>query len=244
MFFGRNFDWHHDVSLILRVHDGRGVASISVLDLAYLNLNRPDLDQTSLVARIPLLFAPYFLMDGMNRHGVAVADMSADAQPPRDPGKPAVLQSTLMRVILDEAKDADEAVNLVGQFNVHFVDTKEHLMVGDASGRFRVIEFIDGKICVTSTERDWQICTNHILWNKSESENDETCARYRTGSDLAESLGRAADYSDAVRIVRSMSVAGLTMWTAVYNLTSREARVLYRTGHADEYRDDMSPGSP
>jgi len=97
VYFGRNFDWHHDACLILRVHDANGAASISVLDLAYLNLNRADLDQTSLFQRVPLLFAPYYLMDGMNRHGVAVADMSVEAQPPRDPAKPAIILSTLMR---------------------------------------------------------------------------------------------------------------------------------------------------
>lgn len=239
VFFGRNFDWHHDACLILRVHDGQGVASISVLDLAYLNLNRPDLDQTSLFQRIPLLFAPYYLMDGMNRYGVAVADMSADAQPPLDLGKPAIILSTLMRLILDRAKDADEAVNLVRDFNVHFVDTQEHLMVADASGRFRVIEFIDGKTLVTSSERSWQVCTNHILLDKSERENDESCARYRTGSDMAESLGGVVDYADALQITKSMSVDGRTMWSSIYNLTSREACIRYQASHLNEYRDAL-----
>jgi len=56
---------------------------------------------------------------------------------------------------------------------------------------------------------------------------------------LAESLQGAADYADAVRIARSMSAPGYTMWTSVYNLTSREARVLYRTGDSEEYRDAL-----
>src|SRR5262249_22450360 len=76
VFFGRNFDYHNDACLILRVHDRMGLASVAVIDLAYLNLNRSDLDQTRLIDRLPLLFAPYYLMDGMNRYGVAVSDMS------------------------------------------------------------------------------------------------------------------------------------------------------------------------
>ena len=160
VFFGRNFDWFHDACLILRVHDGDGLASIAVLDLAYLNLNRPDLDQTNIIARFPLLFAPYYLMDGMNRHGVAISVMSVDASPPRDPGKPAIIDAMLMRVILDYARDADEAVELVKDFNVYFVDTEGHLMVADASGRSRIIEFIDGEIRVTPSEHVWQLCTN------------------------------------------------------------------------------------
>jgi hypothetical protein len=243
VYFGRNFDWYHDACLIVRVHDQEGVASISVLDLEYLHLNRPDLDRTNLLQRVPLLFAPYFLMDGMNRHGVAVSDMSAPADPPRDPKKPAILQSTLMRLILDQAKDADEAVDLVRQFNVHFVDTKEHLMVADASGRFRVIDFVDGQVCVTPAERPWQVATNYIQCNKSEAENDQACDRYRRGSDLAEGLAGAADFSDAVQTIRSMSVPGFTMWTSIYDLTNGDVRVLYKTGRPEEYRDavDVAP---
>jgi hypothetical protein len=237
VFFGRNFDWHHDACLILRVHDGLGVASISVLDLAYLNLDRHDLDQTSLLQRIPLLFAPYYLMDGMNRYGVAVADMSADAQPPRDSAKPAIIQPTLMRLILDRAKDADEGVNLVREFNVHFVDVPEHLMVADASGRFRVIEYVDGEVVVTSSERPWQVCTNHILSGKSERQNDDACARYRAGSNLAASLRGDIDQAAALRITRGMSVDGLTMWSSVYDLTSRRVCLLYKALRSNEYRD-------
>ena len=239
MFFGRNFDWYHDACLILRVHDERGVASISVLDLEYLHLNRADLDRTSLLQRVPLLFAPYYLMDGMNRHGVAVADLAVEADPPRDPAKPAILHSTLMRLILDQAKDVDEAVDLVHQFNVHFVDTEVHLMVADASGRSRVIEFVDGEVCLTESARPWQICTNHILCNKTEDESDATCDRYRTGSKVAEDLGTARDVSDAAAVIRSMSVPGFTMWTSIYDLTSGEARVLYKTDHPDGYRDAL-----
>jgi predicted choloylglycine hydrolase len=239
VFFGRNFDWHHDACLILRAHDPHGLASVSVLDLKYLNCDRDDLDQTTLLQRIPLLFAPYYLMDGMNRHGVAVSDMSADAQPPEVPGKPAIILSTLMRLILDRAKTADEAVALVQAFNVHFVDTHEHLMIADAAGQFRVIEFIDGETRITPGVRSWQVCTNHLLWQKNEEENDQFCSRYRTGSDLAEASAGAADFDDALRITKSMSVEGFTMWSSGYNLTTGDIRIRYKGHEQPEYRDQL-----
>jgi hypothetical protein len=58
VYFGRNLDYSHDSCLILKVHGPHGIASVSVLDLHYLGLDRHDLDQTSLIQRIPLLFAP------------------------------------------------------------------------------------------------------------------------------------------------------------------------------------------
>ncbi len=76
VFFGRNLDYKHDACLILKVHGHDAASSVAVLDLHYLNLDRDDLEQTSLTRRLPLLFAPYYLQDGMNQYGVAVADMS------------------------------------------------------------------------------------------------------------------------------------------------------------------------
>ena len=242
VFFGRNFDFNNDACLILRIHDQNGLASISVIDLAYLNLNRADLDQTSLVDRLPLLFAPYYVMDGVNRHGVAVSDMSVyPANPPVNPKHPAIILSTLERLILDYARDADEAVDLVRAFNVHFVVTPEHLMVADATGRSRIIEFIDGEIRVTPAEGPWQICTNDIVWQKSEVERSSSCSRFRNGSEAAKKLGEAVDYTDARRVARSMSVDKGTMWTSVYNLTTREAHVIYKSRVDAEYCDAIPP---
>lgn len=238
VFFGRNFDWPHDACLILRVHDRDGLGSIAVLDLAYLNLNRADLDQTHLIERLPLLFAPYYMMDGMNRHGVAISGMSlGEVDAPRDPGRPDIIEATLMRIILDYAKDADGAVDLIRTFNVHFVDTEGHLMVADASGHSRIIEFIDGEIKVTPSIGLWQVCTNDIAWNRTEQERDDDCQRYRTGSDMADQLHGLVDHSEAVRVARSMAVEGFTMWTSVYNLTSGDARILYKSNPETEYRD-------
>jgi len=240
VFFGRNYDWKNDACLILRVHDRNGLASIAVIDLAGLNLNRPDLDQTSLIDRLPLLFAPYYVMDGMNRHGVAVSTMGLDrGKPPVNPKHPAIIKFTLERLILDYAKDTDEAVDLVRAFNVHFVGGPYHLMVADASGRSRIIEFIDGKIRVTANEGPWQVCTNDIAWKKSEIERDSSCPRYQTGSDAAEKLGGVFDYAAARRVARSMSVNNWTMWTSVYDLTTREARVIYKSSLDAEYHDEI-----
>ena len=172
-FFGRNFDYGNDACLIVRVHDERGVASIAVIDLAYLNLNRGDLDQTSLVARLPLLFAPYYVMDGMNRQGLAVADMSVPAaQAPTANGKPSIIQSTLMRLILDEAASVDEALAIVRSYNVHFVQHPEHLMIADATGRSVVVEFVASEVRVTESTESWQVCTNHLICDKTEEQND------------------------------------------------------------------------
>jgi hypothetical protein len=242
VFFGRNLDFNNDACLVLRIHDQKGLASISVIDLAYLNLNRADLDRTSLLERAPLLFAPYYVMDGVNRYGVAVSDMSVDpVKPPVDAKHPDIILATLERLILDYAQDTDAAVELVRAFNVHFVVAREHLMVADASGRSRIIEFIDGKLRVTPGKGAWQICTNDIVWNKPEAERASSCHRYRAGSEEARKLSGNIDYAAALHVARTMSVANFTMWTSVYNLKTGEAHILYKSNPDVEYRDSVPP---
>ncbi|MFO0905062.1 MAG: carcinine hydrolase/isopenicillin-N N-acyltransferase family protein [Pirellulales bacterium] len=249
-FFARNFDYGNDACLIVRIHDDEGIASIAVIDLQYLNLNRPDLDETYLWERLPLLFAPYYVMDGVNRHGVAVADMSVpDAAPPAAATKPAMTQSTLMRLILDEARTVDEALELAQSYQIHFVQHPEHLMIADADGRSCVVEWVAGQLQATRSDRPWQVCTNHVVWSRTEAQNDAACERYRIGSAAAdEAAGPAADsrlaaklqLDDVQRLVQRMSVEGWTMWTSVYDLKRRELRVLYRSRETSSYEDRLA----
>src|SRR4029079_18189299 len=126
-----------------------------------------------------------------------------------------------------------------------FVDTQEHFMVADASGRSRVIEFIGGKMVVTAPHEAWQICTNHIVAGKSEQENDVACTRYRTGSDLADHFAGAVDFDGALQVTKAMSVDGYTMSSRVYHLTSHESCLRYKGKADNEYRDSIDPlGSP
>jgi hypothetical protein len=233
VFFGRNFDWKHDACLIVKIHGRETNSSIAVIDLHYLNLDRPDLEETNFIERIPLLFAPYYLQDGMNQHGVAVADMSVDGvAAPQDPAKPNLLHSTAMRLILDYAKSTDEAIKLLKEYNIHFAETTCHLMIADAAGNSVVVEFIDGDVKATPTESYWQVCTNHQISGKSEAENDQCCERYHSASDQLAALPSAASSNDVMTVMQSVAQKDWTMWTSVYNLTRREHQLAYRRDYS------------
>jgi hypothetical protein len=240
VFFGRNFDWQHDALLILKIHKAGAVASVSVLDLHYMNLDRDDLEDTNLIQRIPLLFAPYYLQDGMNRHGVAVADMSVEgAKAPYDATKPDVILATVMRLILDYAKSTDEAIEILKQYNIHFAELTEHLMIADATGKSAIVEFIDGRIEVTPTKENWQVCTNHQICGLKEEENDECCVRYRHASEQLARSSAAADVDAVMRVMESISKDGWTMWTSVYDLSAGEFCVAYRRHFDKPYRGNL-----
>jgi hypothetical protein len=228
-FFGRNFDWMHDACLIVRVHKDGVPTTLSVIDLHYLNLDRDDLEATSILERIPLLFAPYYLQDGMNQYGVAVSDMSVDGvKAPHDDQKPNVIHSTAMRLILDYAKTADEAIDILKQYNIHYVGTTCHLMIADATGKSAVVEFIDGKMEVTPGNEYWQVCTNHQICDASEEHSNQTCDRYRTASEQLAKASAAAGPEDVMKVMEAVSKQDWTMWSSVYDLTDHTLRFAYR----------------
>ncbi len=238
--FGRNLDYFHDACLILRIHRGGVFESIAVLDLHYLNLDRDDLEDTSLITRIPLLFSPYYLQDGMNRHGVAVADMSVQGvEPPYDTSRPDILHSAAMRLILDDAKNTDEAVEILNRYNVHFVAETCHFMIADASGKSVVVEFIDGDTKVTPAREAWQVCTNDQIFGVTEEVCDEKCQRYRTASDQLSKASAATGMDDVMNVMESVSKENWTMWSSVYDLSSKNCRIAYRLQYDKPYDDSL-----
>jgi penicillin V acylase-like amidase (Ntn superfamily) len=172
----------------------------------------------------------------MNRHGVAVADMSVDGvKAPYDSTKSNILHSTAMRLILDYAKSTDEAIELLQAFNVHFVATTCHLLIADATGKSAVVEFFDGRMQVTTTDECWQVCTNHAIAGKTEAANDECCDRYRLASNKLAELSKPANASDVMNIMASVSKENWTMWTSLYELTRGEFRLAYRRHYDNLY---------
>ncbi|MEZ6125580.1 MAG: carcinine hydrolase/isopenicillin-N N-acyltransferase family protein [Planctomycetaceae bacterium] len=241
VFFGRNFDWPHDACLVLRIHDADGLSSIAVIDLHYLNLDRPDLDECSLLTRLPLFFAPYYVMDGINRHGVAISEMSVSpVEPPHDEHKPDIMAPTMMRLILDYAENTQEAMDLIRNYNMCFPHDRVHLMVADASGDSRIVEFLDGRIRETRPDTSWQVCTNTLIWGADEKAKDSNCDRYHIASKQAEELRTVVTKADATRITRSIAVDNYTMWTTVYNLSAGKFSLLYKSRPETEFTDEIS----
>lgn len=244
VYFGRNFDFFHDACLILKVHKASEVRSVAVLDLRFLNLNRADLETTSLLQRAPLLFAPYYLQDGMNHCGVAVADMSVrGVKTPYDPAKPNIIHSLAMRLILDYATSTDEAVELLRQYNVYFVAVQCHLLIADSSGKSVVVEFIDGEMKTTPARENWQVCTNHEICGKSEEENDAACNRYRIASDKLAAMDGSISTSDVMDVMETVKQP-TTMWTSVYNLSTGDFRFAYRRQFDELFSDQLKVVRP
>jgi hypothetical protein len=242
MLFGRNFDWTHDPCLILRIHGTDNRSSVNMIDLHYLQLDEKQLENLSLSNRTRLLLAPYVPMDGMNDRGLAISCMTANESrlPPADRAKPTLVVTALMRLVLDYADTADEAVAIMRRFNLDFDGVPCHFLVADRTGKSVVVEFVDGQIESVPAAGRWQVSTNHLLYGKSDPENEAACDRYRTAAARLDNTSQSLDSHEVMRLMAAISAENRTMWTSLYNLTTGDCRFAYRR-HYDNLFTDRLP---
>ena len=230
--FGRNFDWRYSPALLLftdRPAAG-GYASVSMVDIAYLGFEDKSVDLTTLplAERRGLLDAPSWPFDGMNEAGVAVgmaAVPSADER--HDPGKPTIDSLEVMREILDRAGSVDEAVAILGQYNIDWEGGPPlHYLVADRSGRAGLVEFHGGEIIVLPNANPWHAATN---FTRSAFTGDAAgqCHRYDTlVRRLTEANGALAP-SAALDLLKAVAqTESATQWSVVYGMSSGQVDVV------------------
>jgi len=216
--YGRNFDWYQHPALLLYTDSPQGYASVSMVDLYYLGYDRG----MQLTVDAPALRrAPYLPFDGMNDQGLAVGMMAVDeAEAPVRPGALVLSDLEVIRLLLDYARDVDEALALLQQYTVQFDEVPLHYQLADRSGRAAVVEFVNGEMRVFRSEHAWQVSTNFLF---AEGEGHAACWRYdRASAVLQERQGRLS-MPEAMDLLHAVSQPGggsATLWSVVYNMNS------------------------
>ena len=230
--FGRNFDWRYSPALLLftdRPAAG-GYASVSMVDIAYLGFDDRSVDLTTLplAERRGLLDAPSWPFDGMNEAGVAVgmaAVPSADER--HDPGKPTIDSLEVMRAILDRAGSVDEAVAILGQYNIDWEGGPPlHYLVADRSGRAALVEFHGGQIVVLPNAGPWHAATN---FTRSAVAGDAAgqCQRYDTLVRRLTDAGGALNPRAALDLLQAVAqTESATQWSVVYDMSTGQVDVV------------------
>ena len=158
--FGRNFDWGTCTALIVQTSPAEGYDSVSTVNMDFLNLglDMPEEMQMRLLSAA----APFAPMDGMNEKGLCVAVLMIQDSPGfhQDTGKPDLTTTTAVRLLLDQAADVEEAVELLARYDMHAsAGMMVHFALADAEGHSVVVEYIDNEMAVTETP----VVTNYYL---------------------------------------------------------------------------------
>lgn len=224
----RNWDNQNVGSIIVNLyHPAKGYSSISfsrAIDLGFpLNMDLEDIKDSPWGER--LLLAPFYTMGGINENGLAIENpgvRQATVNPKS--GKEHIFQTFLIRKILDQAKNVEEAVNLAEKylpFDIEKNSLNAHLFIADASGTSVVLEYEQDQWRTIYGDKSWQVVANKPVYNVPEAKLRGQCWRYKS---IAEALDRTqgeADWKAGLKILRDVSQNGTT-WSVVYSLPTKE----------------------
>lgn len=215
--FGRNFDWDNKGNyVIVRTYPEDGYASISTSSFTFIGFGndwRPAKTMDKMVA----LASIYIPLDGMNEMGLCVADLVEidGSSEILDTEKPDLTITTAIRLLLDYAKDTDEAIELLSGYDVFTaVNLSHHLAISDRKGNNVVVEWNNGNMTVTPSD----IVTNHCLAEEREHPfTGDSKKRFGILSECKPGIGSSNDILQALKDVSYMNT---TLWSIVYDKTN------------------------
>lgn len=216
--WGRNFDWQKDVPIIIKCVPEDGYASIATC--AFTNLTGsaealPDNIANQMLA-IAALYVP---MDGINEKGLCVADLEVNegGMPKVDTDKTDLTITTAIRLLLNKASSVDEAIALLGQYDIHASGgISHHFSVSDAEGNAVAIEFTKDGMQIVDTN----VVTNFNMTNEDISAGGTSAKeRYETLMAVYEE-NQGVLTRDRVKegLINTAQTTGqwMTQWSVIY----------------------------
>ena len=169
--YGRNYDFFKNPTMVTFSRPKKGYASIAVSDMSHFGYSLEKLPK-GFMASLSCLAAVYAPVDGINEKGLCTSIMALPKQASRqDTEKHNVGTTIIMRLWLDRCATVQEALDLLETVDVRHdaaVGSGYHYMVADASGDCAVVEFDkeDGwKTMIVRKAEDarYMLVTNHLL---------------------------------------------------------------------------------
>ena len=239
--FGRNFDWNSCDAMIVISYPENAYASVSTVNMDFIRQGTKGVAGLALKAdEVRTLAALYAPLDGMNEKGLAVSvNMIQDsATINQDTEKPDITTTTAIRLLLDKAGTVEEALELLGQYDMHAsMGMMVHLAIADALGSSVVVEYIGNEMAVTETpavtnfyltegekygigtkqsHERYEILMNYLKENKVMSETEVRDALDRVSKD---NFGEFES----------------TEWSIVFNLSEGKATYYHRENYLQGY---------
>lgn len=216
MLLGRNFDWmDSNPALLLFADPPDAYASVSMVDISYLGFGSIV---PSWSDRSRLLYAVNMPFDGMNEYGLSVGMMAVpEAKCGHDPQKRTISGLNAIRLMLDYARNVEEAVALLGDYNIAFGGPPLHYLIADATGSSAVVECVDGDMRVLPNDVPWQVSTNFVIAEAAKQGGDARCWRYRSAHEALDQANGCLSRQQAMALLEDVSQPG-TLWSIVYGI--------------------------
>lgn len=216
--WGRNFDWTGSVPIIVKCVPEDGYASIATCEFGNIT-GDTETAPDNFIYKMLAVASVYVPMDGVNEAGLCVADLEVNegGMETIDTDKPDLTVTTAIRLLLNRAASVEEAVDLLGQYDIYASGgISHHLAVSDAEGNSVCIEFVNGEMVVLDTN----CVTNFNLANGNPAAGGESAQlRYETLCALYEAndgVFTAEEIKGALSQVAQTQGQWHTQWSVVY----------------------------
>ena len=172
-------------------------------------------------------------IDGINSAGLAVNinDISNEKSyvNQNEEGKTHITTTILVRLLLNKAKNVDEAIKLIQRYNLHDSDTRTtayHLMISDKSGASCIIEFFENKIqIIRKAKGDKIIAMTNTEVNENFPQEEgqgswKDCPRYKALIEKFNGYDKNITEDEAIEVLKA-ALQNTTTHTIVYNLSKK-----------------------
>ena len=137
--------------------------------------------------------------------------------------------TTIIRNVLDNAKNVDEAIEIFKNSNLNTDGYAYHYMVGDAGGKSAVIEFVDNKMIVEYKTEKIQVCANTYITEEGVAFYNDANAldsnnRMNSIISSIENNNFNMTHENAFSALKSAS-NNYTRWSIIYNLTDKTMNI-------------------
>lgn len=239
--FGRNFDWNTCDALVVMSYPEDAYASVSTVNLDFIRQGAGGAAGMALsVDEIKTIAALYAPLDGMNEKGLAVSvNMIQDSETiDQNTEKPDITTTTAIRLLLDKAGTVEEALELLGEYDMHgSMGITVHLALADALGNSVAVEYIGNEMAVTKTP----VVTNFYLTEgeKYGIGTEQSHERYEILMELLNENGFMGDTEvrDALNRVSKDNFGEFesTEWSIVFRLSEGKAVYYHREDYTQGY---------
>lgn len=240
-FFGRNFDWNTCNAMIVESHPENGYASLSTVNMDFITQGAGSaMEAVMKLEQVQTMAALYAPLDGMNEAGLAVSvNMIQDsANISQNTGKPGITTTTAIRLLLDKAANVEEALELLGQYDLHAsMGYMVHFAIADRAGRSVAVEYVNNEAVITETP----VLTNFYLapGEKNGIGTRQSHQRFEILTDLLAQNSSLTEIGvrDALSSVSKGNFGEFesTEWSIIMNLTDKTARYFHRENYENSY---------
>ena len=221
--FGRNFDNADNDVLISRYSPPDAYASLAFTRMTDLGFAvGTNYDELSFDEMLPLLYAAYFVPDGINEHGLSagLATVPSVTYTP-DPTKDTIFVTRLIREILDHAQTVEEALNIANSYNVFDMNVNtlsHHVLIGTPNNESLVIEFSNGTFQAIYPESSWQVVTNIPVYEIPLEQLRNSCWRFNTLYTILENNYGILSWEEGLDALEQVHLN--CPWSAVYDMSN------------------------